>query len=113
MPIQRRIPKRGFKSLNRVCYAVVNLTDIDKHYAAGETVDRLSVIEKGLIPRSSGRWKVLGSGEISKGLTIAVDAISGSARGKVEAAGGSVTITTPPSRHATAANASSTGTEVS
>jgi large subunit ribosomal protein L15 len=88
MPMARRIPKRGFKNINRTVYAPVNLAALDVFEDGAEvTVEALR--ERGLV---KGRWdgvKILGTGEVSKKLTVKVDAFSASAKEKIEAAGGS------------------------
>lgn len=89
MPLQRRLPKRGFNNIFKKEHAIVNLADLDK-FAAGSRVDRPALIEAGLIKRRDSLIKILANGEISKVLTVAVDMVSKSARQKIEAAGGSV-----------------------
>jgi large subunit ribosomal protein L15 len=91
MPIQRRLPKVGFRNPSRVEYQVVNVGLLAR-YGAGETVDRKTLQAKRLIDRADLPVKILGTGEIAGALTVAVDAISASARQKIEAAGGSVTL---------------------
>lgn len=94
MPIQRRMPKRGFKNRNRVEYTVFNLgqleTIISKYSFDEFTPDNLYI--HGLINRTA-LVKVLGNGEISKtNLKFAVNAISEKAKAAIEAAGGTVEI---------------------
>ena len=89
MPLQRRLPKRGFTNLFRKEYAIVNLADLDG-FAAGARVDRLALLAAGLIDKGDQFVKILANGEVSKSLTVAVDKVSGSARQKIEAAGGTV-----------------------
>jgi large subunit ribosomal protein L15 len=91
MPLQRRLPKRGFNNIFRKEYAVINVKDLEK-LEAGSTVDRLTLLEAGMIKKKFSMVKVLGDGEISKSLTIAVDKISKTARQKIEAAGGKIEI---------------------
>jgi large subunit ribosomal protein L15 len=91
MPIQRRLPKVGFTNIHRVPHQVVNLESL-AGFEAGETVDRASLKAKRLIDRSDLPVKILGTGELSLALKVAVDAVSGSAREKIEAAGGSITL---------------------
>jgi len=89
MPLTRRIPKRGFKSINRVEYQVVNIRDLEK--VDGEvSLDTLR--SAGLIRSLRKPVKVLGQGEISKKLAVSAHAFSTSAQAKIEAAGGSVTV---------------------
>jgi large subunit ribosomal protein L15 len=94
MPIQRRLPKVGFRNPSRVEFQVVNVAGLSR-FAKGETVSRESLLKKRLIDRSDLPVKVLGMGEIEAALTVTVDAVSGSARTKIEAAGGTVTLPTP------------------
>jgi len=90
MPLQRRLPKRGFNNPFRKEYALVGLGELDAKFAAGSRVDRQSLAEQGLISPQAGPVKILANGEISKPLTVAVEKISGAARDKVVAAGGTV-----------------------
>lgn len=89
MPLQRRLPKRGFMNLFRKEYAIVSLADLDR-LAAGTRVDRQALLAAGLIDKRDQYVKILANGEVSKSLTVAVDKVSGSARQKIEAAGGTV-----------------------
>lgn len=90
MPLYRRIAHRGFSNypFKEVC-EVINLSDLDKRYEAGETVDVPSLYLKGLI-RTSNQVKILGGGDITKALTINVAKISASAKEKIVKAGGNV-----------------------
>lgn len=91
MPIQRRMPKRGFKSLNRIDYKVFNLGQIDflveKYDLKEFTLDNLYI--NGLISRTDA-VKILGNGEVKTKMTFKVNAISGKAKEAIEAAGGTV-----------------------
>lgn len=89
MPLTRRIPKRGFKSINRVEYQVVNVRDLEK--VDGE-VSLHSLRSAGLIRSLRKPVKVLGQGELEKKLAVSAHAFSASAQAKIEAAGGSVTV---------------------
>ncbi|MBO5137903.1 MAG: 50S ribosomal protein L15 [Spirochaetaceae bacterium] len=94
MPLYRRIARRGFSNYPfRKEYDIVNLCDLDARYTDGETVDKASLILKGLIKKSAGLIKVLGNGDFSKKLTVNVDKVSASAKEKIEKAGGTVTVT--------------------
>ena len=93
MPLQRRVPKRGFHNPNRAEYQVVPLSRLASA-PAGTTVDRAWLKAAGLA-RRRGPIKVLGGGEIKVALTIKVDAASRSARQAIEAAGGSVETSKP------------------
>jgi large subunit ribosomal protein L15 len=94
-PIHRRVPKRGFTNIHRVEVFGVNVGRLETAYAAGEDVTLESLHEKGLIPKKADVVKVLGTGDLTKKLAIKVHRISESARGKVEAAGGSIDLIPP------------------
>ena len=83
MPLQRRIPKRGFNNIFAKEIAAVNVSALDKAFEDGAVVDVNALIEKAL-----DGVKILGNGEISKKLTVKVNAYSDSAKQKIEAAGG-------------------------
>ena len=89
MPLQRRLPKRGFNNIFRKEYALVQVRDLEI-FEAGSRVDREALMKAGLIDRKTNLVKVLGNGELSKSLTVAVDKVSGGAKKKIEAAGGTV-----------------------
>ncbi|MDY0340669.1 MAG: 50S ribosomal protein L15 [Coriobacteriia bacterium] len=90
-PLAMRLPKLGgFKNRNRVEFAIVNVGRLDELYAAGETVDVDSLFQKGVIKSKTLPVKVLGDGDLTKVLTIKIDKVSGPARAKIEAAGGTV-----------------------
>ncbi|MFT4203331.1 MAG: 50S ribosomal protein L15 [Chitinophagaceae bacterium] len=93
MPIQRRVPKRGFKSPNRVEYTVYNLSQIEplvEKYGIKEfSLDNLYA--NCLIKRTD-KVKILGNGEIATAVTFKVSAVSEKAKQAIEAAGGSVEI---------------------
>ncbi len=88
MPLQRRVPKRGFNNIFRTEMAIVNVAAIDKAFEADETVTIEALIEKGLVKKVLDGVKVLGNGEITKALTIQANAFSETAKQKIEAAGG-------------------------
>lgn len=88
MPLQRRIPKRGFVNIFRTEYAIVSVKALDAAFDAGETVTIDALCEKGLVKKVLDGVKVLGNGEITKALTVEANAFSASAKQKIEAAGG-------------------------
>lgn len=93
MPLYRRLPSRGFSNYPfRKEYQVVNLRDIEGKFQAGDTVDTLSLFMKGLVRKPELPVKVLGEGQVSVALTVSVDAVSSSAKAKIEAAGGRVEV---------------------
>ena len=87
MPLQRRVPKRGFNNIFRTEYAVVNISALDA-FNDGDTVTVEALVEKGIVKKTLDGVKILGNGEISKKLTVQVNAFSDSAKSKIEAAGG-------------------------
>ena len=89
MPLQRRLPKRGFTPLDRVEYALVNISQLDV-FEAGSVIDVMSLVSKGLIKSDRIAVKVLGNGDITKSFKVAVNKFSQSAKDKIIAAGGSV-----------------------
>lgn len=90
MPLIRRIPKRGFKSLNRVEYQVVNLRDLAK--VDGSDVSPETLKAAGLVRSLKKPVKVLAVGDVSGKLSVAAHKFSAAAQAKIEAAGGSVTV---------------------
>ncbi|HPM40941.1 MAG TPA: 50S ribosomal protein L15 [bacterium] len=87
MPLQRRLPKRGFTNIFRREYAVVNLDQLSEIPAGTEvTFDLLA--ERGIVGKPMSGLKVLGRGELKSALTVRAAAFSGSAKHKIEAAGG-------------------------
>jgi large subunit ribosomal protein L15 len=87
MPLQRRLPKRGFTPLTRIEYSIVNLKQLEA-FEAGATVDAAALAGKGLIKNSCGAVKILGKGDLSKSLKITATKFSQSAKDKIVAAGG-------------------------
>ncbi|MDR0788411.1 MAG: 50S ribosomal protein L15 [Gemmatimonadota bacterium] len=88
MPIARRLPKRGFTNLNRVEYQVVNLHQLEALPDAEITPEVL--FANRLVTRATLPIKILGTGSLSRKVVVAAHAFSGSAKSKIEAAGGSV-----------------------
>ncbi len=89
MPLQRRLPKRGFTPLDRVEYAIVNVGQLDI-YEAGAVVDTESLITNGLIKSARLAVKILGNGDLGRSLKISAHKFSQSAKDKIVAAGGTV-----------------------
>lgn len=91
MPLHMRLPKlRGFTNPFRKEYQVVNLDKLAALYPSGGDVTVADLVAKGAV-RKNEPVKVLGSGEITVALSVTVDRVSGSARDKITAAGGTVT----------------------
>lgn len=94
MPLYRRLPKRGFNNKNfQKVYTVVNVSDLEA-FDVGATVDLTAVLAKGLTSQAkhSKLFKILGDGTLTKALTVRVDSITGTAREKIEGAGGTIEI---------------------
>lgn len=88
MPLIRRLPKRGFNNARHtIRYSPVNVGDLNR-FEDGSRVDAASLRAAGLANGTLRRIKILGNGELSKKLTVAVDAFSASARAKIEKSGG-------------------------
>ncbi|MBE6798173.1 MAG: 50S ribosomal protein L15 [Ruminococcaceae bacterium] len=87
MPLQRRVPKRGFNNIFATEYATVNVAALNI-FEDGAVVDAAALIEKGLIKKEYDGVKVLGNGEITKKLTVKAVAFSAAAKDKIVAAGG-------------------------
>ena len=93
MPIQRRIPKRGFNNIHRVEYKVFNVGQVDQ-LAEKYNIKEFSLenlYENGLISQND-RVKILGNGELKSKLSFKVNAVSEKAKALIEAAGGSIEI---------------------
>ena len=88
MPLQRRIPKRGFNNIFATEMAIANVATLDKYFDDGVTVTVDALIEKGIIKKTLDGVKILGQGELTKKLTVQANAFSDSAKSKIEAAGG-------------------------
>ena len=89
MPLQRRLPKRGFTNIFKKQIAIVNVKDFDT-FDIGTRIDHEALVRAGLIGKTDKLVKILGDGEVTKSFKVAVDMISKSARNKIEAAGGTV-----------------------
>lgn len=92
MPLQRRLPKRGFHNPFAVKVAVVNLAQLET-FPAGSEITPESLAERGLVRRRS-RVKILGDGTLSKALTIKAHGFSAKAKEKIEASGGKMELLT-------------------
>ncbi len=91
MPLQRRLPKRGFVNPFRKVWAVVNVKDLNR-FPAGSVVDVAALRQEGLVKGEADGVKLLGDGELTRKLTVKVDKASRSAVEKVVAAGGTVEV---------------------
>jgi len=91
MPLQRRLPKRGFVNVFRKEWAIVNVKSLNR-FPAGSVVDAEALRKEGLIKGTADGVKLLGDGEVDRKLTVKVDRASRSAVGKIVAAGGTVEV---------------------
>lgn len=90
IPLFRRLPKRGFKNPNHIEFTIVNTSEIEAAFEAGDTVDRAALLEKRIInDEASAGLKVLANGDITKAVTVIADRFSEAAVQKIEQAGGS------------------------
>lgn len=92
MPLQRRLPKRGFNNIFRKEIAIVNLASLENKFDNGAVVDCEALKAAGLVKNSFDGIKILGNGELTKKLTVKADAFSESAKQKIEAAGGNAEV---------------------
>ncbi len=93
MPLQRRLPKRGFNNKFRKEFVIVSLTQLDS-FEGGQEITKEALVEAGMV--KTGRLvKVLANGEISKAITVNVDKVSAQAKELIEKAGGTVVENSP------------------
>lgn len=86
MPLHRRLPKRGFTNIFKKQFAIVNLRDLER--IGGDNFTPDSLLERGLISKLGDGLKILGTGEISKAITIEAHIFSKAAAEKIQKAGG-------------------------
>lgn len=91
MPLYRRIPKRGFTNRNTKDIVGINLTALER-FEDGATVTVESLLEAGIVKNPRDGVKILGNGELTKKLTVQVNAYSASAKEKIEALGGTAEV---------------------
>ena len=103
IPLIRRLPKRGFTSHRHLDYAIINLSRLDKAFAAGDEVNVVTLTEKGMMHHLGAGLKILGKGEITKPLKVTANAFSAGAKTKIEAAGGTCAVSAPAGAAAPAA----------
>ena len=89
MPLQRRLPKRGFHNPFRIEMAVVNIEQLEP-FASGSEVTPELLVQHGLVRGRNKRIKILGEGSLSKSLTVKAHGFSARAKEKIEASGGKV-----------------------
>jgi len=85
------LPKRGFTNIFKKIMAVVNVNDLSR-FESGAVVDEATLVRSGLVKGRMDGIKLLGQGEIDIALTVKINAISRSAKAKIEAAGGTVEV---------------------
>ena len=88
MPLQRRLPKRGFNNIFRKVVVAVNVSDLEAKFENGAVVDAEALKAAGLVKNYFDAVKVLGNGTLTKALNVKVNAFSESAKSKIEANGG-------------------------
>ena len=93
MPLNRRLPKRGFTNIFKKTFQLVNVDELEARFDTGAAVNGLSLAEAGLIKYADRPVKLLGRGKVEKSFTIEVAKASKTAVAAVEAAGGKVTVT--------------------
>lgn len=91
MPLQRRLPKRGFTNIFKKQWIEISLAKIDENFKAGDEVTPEILHERGLIKKAKHDLVILGNGEISKSLKISAHRFTKTAKDKIEKAGGSAT----------------------
>jgi large subunit ribosomal protein L15 len=91
-PLYVRVPKKGFKNVNKKVYTVINLEVLEERYNSDEEVTVSNLLERGIIKKTLDGVKLLGDGNISKKLTVKVQAFSKNAKEKIEAAGGQIEV---------------------
>jgi large subunit ribosomal protein L15 len=88
VPFFRRLPKRGFTNISHKEFHIINISQLEEAFAAGDIIDDAILHKKGLIAKSQKGLKVLGNGELKKAFTVKANKFSASAKSKIEAAGG-------------------------
>jgi large subunit ribosomal protein L15 len=91
MPLQRRLPKRGFTNIFKREYQIINIRDLQKLGSVSEVTPQV-LLESGVINKKNVPLKILGVGELKKALNVSANAFSKSAKEKIESAGGKVTV---------------------
>ncbi len=92
MPLQRRLPKRGFTNIFKKQWIEIGLAKIEESFNAGDEVTPEILHERGLIKKAKHDLVILGSGNVSKGLKIAAHRFTKTAKDKIEKAGGTATV---------------------
>lgn len=95
MPLVRRLPKRGFTNNFRIEFQVVNLRDLERVFGDGDVVSPESLVDKGLARKGAKPVKILGSGELTKKLSVKAHRFSTAAKSSIEKVGGSCEVVSP------------------
>ena len=88
LPLYRALPKRGFKNVNHVTYAIVNVEDLDKKFEANATINPAALKDAGLVTKEYDGVKILGNGKLTKAFTVQAHKFSKTAEQAIQAAGG-------------------------
>jgi large subunit ribosomal protein L15 len=91
MPLQRRLPKRGFTNIFKKQWVEISLAKIESNFSSGDDVTPEILHERGLIKKAKHDLVILGNGEMSKALKISAHRFTKTAKDKIEKAGGSFT----------------------
>jgi len=106
MPLQRRLPKRGFTNIFKKQWIEVNLADLEQRFEPSDTITPELMAERGMIKKGKlNRFRgvvVLGKGKLTKALSVTANRFSEAAREKIEAAGGVATVVSPTAEPRTA-----------
>jgi large subunit ribosomal protein L15 len=94
MPMQRRIPKRGFTNIFRKEYVIVHVKDLNR-FEPGSVVDLAALMAAGLVKKAMDGVKLLADGDVDRPLSVKVDKASRAAAEKVTAAGGTLEVSSP------------------
>lgn len=92
MPLQRRMPKRGFNNIFALEFATVNVSELEKRFESGAVVDANALIESGALKNAKDGVKILGNGELTKSLTVKAVKFTAAAKEKIEKAGGTAEV---------------------
>ncbi|HWS86602.1 MAG TPA: 50S ribosomal protein L15 [Pyrinomonadaceae bacterium] len=95
MPLQRRLPKRGFTNIFKKQWIEVTLATLENSFEAGDSITPETMHDRGVIAKGKRDIVVLGTGELTKALTVSAHRFTAGARRKIEAAGGTVNVITP------------------
>jgi len=92
MPLQRRLPKRGFTNIFKKLWVEISLAKIEENFAAGEIITPEILHERGLVKKAKGDLVILGTGDLTKSFNISSHRFTKTAKEKIEKAGGTATV---------------------